>query len=99
MSNDEIEAQGYNPEEVRNWVKNTSEMERLDKIAPKNMRHEQATEFLDMHKPSDETDEQPTIPELENPVEKPVEKPVEEPVESKEDNNKKESWESVDILV
>ena len=91
MSNDEIEAQGYNPEEVRNWVKNTSEMERLDKIVPKNMRHEQVTEFLDMHKPSAETDEQPTIPELE--------KPVEEPVESKEDNNKKESWESVDILV
>lgn len=99
MSNDEIEAQGYNPEEVRNWVKNTSEMERLDKIVPKNMRHEQATEFLDMHKPSDETDEQPTIPELENPVEKPVEKPVEEPVESKEDNNKVESWESADILI
>lgn len=99
MSEKEIEIKGYDPKEVRKWVKNTSEMERLDKIVPKNMRHEQATEFLDTHKSNDETNKEPTKSESEKEEKTPIKKPVEKPVEKKEENNLKESWESVDILV
>ena len=41
MTNEEIEAKGYNPIEIRRLVNNKQEMERLDRIIPKSMKHEQ----------------------------------------------------------
>ncbi|MBQ2599873.1 hypothetical protein II582_00395 [bacterium] len=83
MSDNEIEARGYNPKEVRDLVKNKEEMEKLDKIMPKNLRYEQVTQVL----------------EIDNEVDDNQEKPEEKPVETKEDNNQKESWETADILI
>jgi hypothetical protein len=83
VSDNEIEARGYNPKEVRDLVKNKEEMEKLDKIMPKNLRYEQVTQVL----------------ERDNEVDDNQEKPEEKPVETKEDNNQKESWETADILI
>lgn len=83
VSDNEIEARGYNPKEVRDLVKNKEEMEKLDKIMPKNLRYEQVTQVL----------------EIDNEVDDNQEKPEEKPVETKEDNNQKESWETADILI
>ena len=46
MTNEEIKAKGYDPKEVRKRVKNTSEMERLDRIIPKNIRYEQVSDDI-----------------------------------------------------
>lgn len=84
MSSDvEIKRKWYNPKDVRDLVKNKEEMERLDKIMPKNLRHEQVTQVL----------------KVDNKVDDNQGKPEEKPVETKEGNNKVESWESADILI
>jgi len=44
MTNEEIEAKGYNPIEIRRLVNNKQEMERLDRIIPKIIKHEQLYE-------------------------------------------------------
>ena len=78
-------------------------MEKLDRIIPKNIRHEQVAEYIDSHKYLHKSDieihKEPTKSESEKQEKIPTEKPVEKPAETKENNNLKESWESVDILV
>ena len=86
MSNDEIEAQGFNPSEVRKLVNNKQEMERLDRIMPKRIRHEQVIEVLN----GNNQDNENTTPENTTP---------ENPAEERENKDQKESWESTDILV
>lgn len=94
MTDEEIEKRGYDPKEIWNLVKNTERMERLDKIIPKNIRHEQVTQILKVENNSENVNNKQKKAE-----ETPEEGTKEKPTEKKESNDQKESWESVDILV
>lgn len=87
MTDKEIEAKGYDSKEVQKWVKNTSEMEKLDRIIPKNIRHEQVAEFLEAHNSNEET----KWDSIDTEPKEPEKKPVEKPTENKEDNNEEKN--------